>query len=92
MIHALESSGRRWRISYSSASLASIRSAVASGLGVSLLPARLALPVHRVLTDREGFASLPSLELVLHCRPEAPQRVHDLSSRLRALCKMVMAN
>ncbi|AWE95342.1 lysR substrate binding domain protein [Pseudomonas paraeruginosa] len=33
MIHALESLGRRWRISYSSASLASLVAAVGAGLG-----------------------------------------------------------
>ncbi|MFC3533230.1 LysR family transcriptional regulator [Vogesella facilis] len=90
MIHALESSGRRWRIAYSSASLASVRSAVASGLGISLLPARLALAGHRQLTADDGFAALPPLELVLHSRAEAPQRVRDLAQRLRALCEAVM--
>ncbi|MDC7708626.1 LysR substrate-binding domain-containing protein [Vogesella indigofera] len=90
MIHALESSGRRWRIGYSSASLASIRAAVASGLGVSLLPARLARADHRSLTPAQGFPVLPALELVLHSRPEVPQRVRDLAQRLIVLCDAVM--
>ncbi|SCK25566.1 LysR family transcriptional regulator [Vogesella sp. LIG4] len=90
MIHALESCGRRWRISYSSASLASLRSAVASGLGVSLLPARLAGAGHVRLDETQGFAALPPLELVLHCRPEPHQRVKALAARLVALCDEVM--
>lgn len=90
MIHALESGGRRWRISYCSASLASIRSAVASGLGISLLPARLALSGHRRLGELEGFPPLPPLELVLHRRPDVPQRVLDLAERLQAACDEVM--
>ncbi|SMF49316.1 LysR substrate-binding domain-containing protein [Pseudogulbenkiania subflava] len=90
MIHALESGGRRWRISYCSASLASIRSAVASGLGVSLLPARLALSGHRCLGEQEGFPPLSPLELVLHRRPDVPQRVLDLADRLQAACDEVM--
>lgn len=90
MIHALESSGRRWRIAYSSASLASIRAAVASGLGVSLLPARLARADQHSLTPAQGFPALPPLELVLHSRPEVPQRVRDLAQRMIALCDTVM--
>ncbi|WP_414947324.1 LysR substrate-binding domain-containing protein, partial [Klebsiella pneumoniae] len=39
MLHALESIGQAWRITYSSPSLASLCAAVSAGLGVSLLPA-----------------------------------------------------
>lgn len=86
MIHALESAGRRWRISYCSASLASIRAAVADGLGISVLPARLALPGHRVLGCADGFTALAPLELALHLRPDVPRRVSDLADRLKMLC------
>ncbi|MCW3478630.1 LysR substrate-binding domain-containing protein [Neisseriaceae bacterium JH1-16] len=86
MIHSLDSAGRRWRISYCSASLASIRSAVAAGLGVSALPARLALPGHLRLGLPEGFAELAALELALHMRANVPRRVLDLAERLERLC------
>ncbi|RXZ43423.1 LysR family transcriptional regulator [Crenobacter cavernae] len=86
MIHSLESAGRRWRIGYSSASLASIRSAVADGLGVSVLPSRLALPGHRRIGPAEGFAELPALELALHLRTDVPRRVIELAERLETLC------
>ncbi|KZE32463.1 LysR family transcriptional regulator [Crenobacter luteus] len=86
LIHSLESAGRRWRIAYTSGSLASIRSAVADGLGVSVLPSRLALPGHRRLDEADGFAALPSLELALHLAEPAPRRVRELAGRLMTLC------
>jgi DNA-binding transcriptional LysR family regulator len=89
MIHALESAGRRWSIGYSSASLASVRSAVADGLGVSVLPSRLALPGHRRLGVAESFPELAPLEIALHLRPDAPRRVIDLAEQLTRLCAQV---
>ena len=41
MTEALDGLGRRWRIAYISASLASLQGAVSAGIGVSLLPKRL---------------------------------------------------
>ena len=90
MMHAIESAGKRWRICYSSTSLESIRSAVSHGLGVSLIPARLAQSTHQILTPGQGFAALPALELVLHIRRDAPQRVQQLASQLQTLCQQVM--
>ncbi|MFD2641625.1 LysR substrate-binding domain-containing protein [Pseudomonas japonica] len=68
MIHALESSGRPWRISYSSTSLASLGAAVSAGLGVSLIPSRCVLPGHRVLGVDDGFMPVEGLELALYAR------------------------
>lgn len=90
MIHSLESQGRRWQIAFSSASLASVRAAVAHGLGVSLLPRRLADETHHLLSSTEGFAPLPPLELVLHYRSEAHPLIHLLASRLIKLCEDLM--
>ncbi|MBD9628996.1 LysR substrate-binding domain-containing protein [Pseudomonas sp. PDM19] len=86
MIHALEASGRRWRISYSSASLASLSAAVAAGMGVSLLPLRGRHEGHRVLTAEEGFAPIEGLELALYARPELGSAGRSLCEQLRALC------
>ena len=36
-IHAIESAGRTWHMSYTSSSLAGIQAAVAAGLGLSIL-------------------------------------------------------
>ncbi|AZP66088.1 LysR family transcriptional regulator [Pseudomonas aeruginosa] len=61
MIHALESIGRRWRIGYSSASLASLVAAVGAGLGVSLLPLGCVGPEHRLLGAQAGFPPIAGL-------------------------------
>lgn len=64
-IHAIEASGRSWRIAFTSQSLVSIQAAVAANLGVSLLPSTAVQRDHRVLTGRAGFAAAPSTELAL---------------------------
>lgn len=90
MTHALDASGRRWRISFVSASLASIRAAVADGLGVSLLPRRLATEGHRVLDGVAWLGTVPDLELTLHAQPEPSAAARDMMGRLAALCDQVM--
>ncbi|MCE2563733.1 LysR substrate-binding domain-containing protein [Komagataeibacter sp. FNDCF1] len=64
-IRALERSGRRWRIAYTSQGLMGVQAAVASGLGISLLPSDAVLPEHRVLSAAQGFEPQPSSELAL---------------------------
>jgi DNA-binding transcriptional LysR family regulator len=60
-IRAIEQSGRRWRISYTSQGLMGVQAAVASGLGISLLPSDAVLPEHRQLGPQDGFDDqLPS--------------------------------
>ncbi len=91
MMHAIDASGRRWRITFVSASLASIRAAVQDGLGISLLPRRLAGPEHRILQAHEGFEPMPDLELTLHMQGGAPAYIRDLATRLVATCDRAMA-
>lgn len=86
MIHALESIGRRWRIGYSSASLASLVAAVGAGLGVSLLPLGCVGPEHRLLGAQAGFPPIAGLELALYARPELDSAGRTLRDRLRDLC------
>ena len=86
MIHALESSGRRWRIGYASASLASLCAAVDAGLGISLLPAGCVQPGHRVLGEAEGFPAVGGLELALYARSELDSVGRALRDELVALC------
>lgn len=64
-LRALEAAGRRWRIVFSSHSLAGIQAAVASGLAVSVLPTSAFLPGHRVLGPPEGYPEVPGSELAL---------------------------
>ena len=65
IVHALESSGRRWRVAFASQSLVGIQAAVSAGLGISLLPASAMLADHRLLGVEEGFAAVPPSELAL---------------------------
>ncbi|UVE16175.1 LysR substrate-binding domain-containing protein [Pseudomonas sp. LS44] len=92
MIHALEGNGRRWRISYCSASLASLAAAAGAGMGVSLLPLRCQQPSHQVLTAEEGFPSIDGLELVLYARAELGSAGRSLCDQLRALCGQTAAD
>jgi DNA-binding transcriptional LysR family regulator len=55
-IRLLDVAQRPWRIAFGSHSLTSIQAAVASGLGVSVLPASAVLPEHTVCTDLPELA------------------------------------
>lgn len=65
VIRAVERSGKAWRIAYSSQGLMGVQAAVASGLGVSLLPADAVLPEHLLLRGTNGFPPEPASELAL---------------------------
>lgn len=74
---AIEATGRMWRIAYTSQGLIGVQAAVASGLGISLLPVDAVLPEHRLLSAADGFAEQPPSELALIAtsqRLEAPAR------------------
>jgi DNA-binding transcriptional LysR family regulator len=73
-MRAIEAAGRQWRVSYTSQGLMGVQAAVASGLGVSLLPADAVLAKHRRLTPAEGFPEEPNSELALvaHSRRLGP--------------------
>lgn len=82
MIHALEAMGRNWRIRFTSSSLAGIQEAVASGLGISLLPPRALTPAHRALSTEQGFAPIHSFEIAIYYRSSADALVHQLAQVL----------
>ncbi|MGX9142628.1 LysR substrate-binding domain-containing protein [Mesorhizobium sp. 128a] len=74
---AIEATGRMWRIAYTSQGLIGVQAAVASGLGISLLPVDAVLPEHRLLRAADGFAEQPPSELALIApsqRLDAPAR------------------
>ncbi|WP_309762919.1 LysR family transcriptional regulator [Agrobacterium pusense] len=64
-IRVIERSGRRWRIAYTSQGLMGVQAAVASDLGVSLLPSDAILSEHRRLGRTEGFDEQPASEMAL---------------------------
>ncbi|MFJ7796024.1 LysR substrate-binding domain-containing protein [Pseudomonas sp. NPDC096950] len=61
----LDKAQRPWRVAFGSHSLTGIQAAVASGLGVSVLPESAVLPEHTVCTD---LPELPASELALVSR------------------------
>ncbi|CAI8885841.1 Transcriptional regulator [Pseudomonas sp. IT-P44] len=67
-IRLLDVAQRPWRVAFGSHSLTGIQAAVASGLGVSVLPASAVLPEHRVCSD---LPELPPTELALISRDGA---------------------
>jgi DNA-binding transcriptional LysR family regulator len=82
MIKAVESMGRRWRISFTSSSLQGIQSAVASGLGISLLSARAVNADHAVLTRKQGLPAIDTMDIALLHRPTADAVVKELGREL----------
>ncbi|MFQ1725739.1 LysR family transcriptional regulator [Aeromonas veronii] len=87
MTEALDGLGRRWRIAYVSASLASLQGAVSAGIGVSLLPKRLMPADQLALTQ---WPKVAPVELALHAAKEGSEPLTRLSSALIALCDEVM--
>lgn len=87
MTEALDGLGRRWRIAYVSASLASLQGAVSAGIGVSLLPKRLMPADQLALTQ---WPKVASVELALHAGGSGSEPLSHLSSALIALCDEVM--
>lgn len=90
-IHALESAGRAWHMSYSSSSLAGIQAAVAAGLGLSILSEMAIQADHRVLTAKDGFAPINRTEVALMAAPNATSATLRLADRLAEFCENVQA-
>lgn len=87
MTEALDGLGRRWRIAYVSASLASLQGAVSAGIGVSLLPKRLMPADQLALTQ---WSKVAPVELALHAGVSGGEPLTRLSAALIALCDEVM--
>lgn len=87
MTEALDGLGRRWRIAYVSASLASLQGAVSAGIGVSLLPKRLMPADQLALTQ---WPRVAPVELALHAGGSGSEPLTRLSAALIALCDKVM--
>ncbi|WP_029075995.1 LysR family transcriptional regulator [Kaistia adipata] len=86
-VHALEASGRRWRVAYESASLIGVEAAISGGLGVALIEARAQKPGYRVLAPADGFPSVPPTELALRMAPGARRPVLELAELIIRFCE-----
>lgn len=65
-IEALNSSGKNWRIIFTSRSLAGIRASVSAGLAVSVTTLHSMSPDMRILENVQGFPKLPEINIALH--------------------------
>lgn len=79
IISAVESLGRRWRISFTSSSLSGIQGAVADGMGISLLPRRAVTSDHVELGRAQGLPVIDAFELAILHRPNADDMVRALA-------------
>lgn len=69
-IEALEKLGKKWRISYTSASYENIRRAVTAGLGIGILSRSAVNVEHVVLNHEHRFPDLPMVHLVMTVRSD----------------------
>lgn len=88
MLHHLEVGGWPWRIAYSSASLASVCSAVAAGLGISLLPVRVLGKGHRMLDADSGLPDIQGVRLALYAGSGLSRAGKALQEQLRAVASV----
>ena len=85
IISAVESLGRRWRISFTSSSLSGIQGAVAHGMGISLLPRRAVTNQHIELGIAQGLPSIDAFELAILHRPNTDPMIKALAQVLIAV-------
>lgn len=64
-LEGLERAGRRYRIAYSSESVAGVKAAIGAGLAIGVLSQGTLDPLMRRLDEDEGFPGLPASSLVL---------------------------
>jgi DNA-binding transcriptional LysR family regulator len=68
----LEARGVRWRVVCTSASVAGIAAAVASGIAVAVMGRSTVPPGASVLTEADGFPPLPASNVILGLRSGTP--------------------
>jgi DNA-binding transcriptional LysR family regulator len=85
-IERLESTGRNYRLLYSSSNAGAVAAAVLAGLAVSVLPESGLRPGMRVLSSKEGFPELPS------CRIGLVRNAHESSALADALAEHIISS
>ena len=78
---SLDAHGRRHRIAYTSASVAGIQAAVASGLAVAILSQSTLPPGMRELGADEGFDPVPGLDVILRRNPASTSGASEAMAR-----------
>jgi DNA-binding transcriptional LysR family regulator len=85
-VEHMETTGRSFRILYSSSNAGAVAAAVLAGLAISVLPESGLRPGMRVLTQAEGFPELPS------CRIGLIRNAHEGSALAGALAGHIMSS
>jgi DNA-binding transcriptional LysR family regulator len=85
-VERMETTGRSYRVLYSSSNAGAVAAAVLAGLSVSVLPESGLRPGMRVLTAAEGFPELPS------CRIGLVRNPHDGSTLADALAEHIVSS
>lgn len=81
-IDALEAVGRRWRVAYTSTSLAGSQSAVNAGLGITVLPREMVPPYLKPIIDDPELPALHDTEIALIEAPGLSQTAHRLAQHI----------
>lgn len=81
VLAALEKTGRKYRVAYSSPNSNAVNAAVQSGLAVGAVPEMCVRPGMRVLTEKEGFPSLGQFEIGLMRKPGRSSSAVDALAR-----------
>src|SRR5438270_7923662 len=85
-IERLETTGRPYRILYSSSNAGAVAAAVLAGLAISVLPESGLRPGMRVLSAADGFPELPS------CRIGLVRNPHESSALADALAEHIVSS
>lgn len=83
-IAALDAIGRKWRVAYTSTSLAGSQSAVNAGLGITVLPREMVPSYLKPIIDNPGLPSLYDTEIALIEAPGLSQTAHRLAQHIVA--------
>lgn len=83
-IDALDAIGRKWRVAYTSTSLAGSQSAVNAGLGITVLPREMVPAYLTSITDDPELPSLYDTEIALIEAPGLSTTAHRLGQHIVA--------
>ena len=83
-VAALEGQGRRWRIAYTSTSLAGTQAAVRAGLGVAVLPREMCPPGLKPVGADIALPALADTEIALIEAPGASITAHRFAQHIAA--------
>lgn len=81
-VQSLESVGRRWRIAYSSNQFAPLRTAIAAGDAIGVIPVRAVPADFTALGADHGLPPLPYAEIVIKVGAQAPDIAHRLAATI----------